>query len=76
MGREWRHRMNGRSGVSRALPWRHENSVSTVKQVPVAQHRLKRRNPGVGAQDEDPVIAGFLGDLARHRSRRHHASWC
>src|SRR5215210_7029906 len=40
-----------------------EESLNTEK-LAIAQHRLKRRNPGVGAQDEEAIIARFLGDLA------------
>src|SRR5437660_8241268 len=40
-----------------------EEGLDTEK-LAIAQHRLKRRDPGLGAQDEEAVIAGFLGDLA------------
>ncbi len=38
--------------------------VFDLEQVPVAQHRLQRCDPGVGAQHEDAVVAGLIGQLA------------
>src|SRR3982751_4230945 len=34
------------------------------EKLAIAQHRLKRRNPGIGAQDKEAVIARLLGNLA------------
>ena len=34
------------------------------EKLAIAQHRLKRRNPGIGAQDKEAVIARLFGDLA------------
>ena len=38
--------------------------VLDLEQIAIAQHRLQRRHLGVGAQDEDPVEARLLGELA------------
>src|SRR3954452_15681971 len=40
-----------------------EESLNGEK-LAIAQHRLKRRNPGIGAQDKEAVIARLLGNLA------------
>src|SRR5829696_7710723 len=34
------------------------------EKLAIAQHRLKRGDPRIGAQDKEAVIAGLLGDLA------------
>jgi hypothetical protein len=39
-----------------------EHPIGSVRWI--AQHRLKRGPPGVGAQHEDPVEARLLGELA------------
>jgi hypothetical protein len=38
--------------------------VLDKEQIAVAQDRLQRSHPGVGAQDEDPVEARLFGELA------------
>jgi hypothetical protein len=38
--------------------------VFNLQQIAVAQHGLQRRDVGVGAQHEDAVKAGLLGQLA------------
>ena len=35
-----------------------------MDQVAIAQHRLKRGDPGVGAQDKEAVIARLFSNLA------------
>src|SRR5215210_3078428 len=40
-----------------------EESLDGEK-LAIAQHRLKRRNPGIGAQDEKAVVARLFGNLA------------
>src|SRR4051812_40250163 len=40
-----------------------EESLDGEK-LAIAQHRLKRRNPGIGAQDKEAVVARLFGDLA------------
>src|SRR5215210_576021 len=35
-----------------------------LDQVAIAQHRLQRRDPGIGAQHEDAVVARLVGELA------------
>ncbi len=38
--------------------------VLDLEQIAIAQHRLQRRDLGVGAQDEDAVEPRLLGELA------------
>ena len=38
--------------------------ILDLQQIAVAQHRLQRRNPGVGAQHEDAIEARLLGQFA------------
>jgi hypothetical protein len=40
-----------------------EESLNGEK-LAIAQHRLKRRNSGIGAKNEEAVIACLLGNLA------------
>jgi len=40
------------------------NQVFDLQQIAVAQHRLQRRDPGVGAQHEDAVETRLLGQFA------------
>ncbi len=42
-----------------------------LDQIAIAEHRLQRRDAGVGAQHEDAVEAGFVGLPCRDRFRRH-----
>jgi len=35
------------------------------EKLAIAQHRLKRRDPGIGAQDKEAVVARLFGDLAK-----------
>src|SRR5215470_20112526 len=38
--------------------------IFDLQQIAVAQHGLQRRDPGVGAQYEEAVVARLLGQLA------------
>src|SRR5215210_9147543 len=40
-----------------------EESLNGEK-LAIAQHRLKRRKPGIGAQDKEAVVARLFSDLA------------
>ena len=53
--------------IDRAGPEDHLGAAEQVfdlQQIAVAQHRLQRRDPGVGAQHEDAVEARLLGQFA------------
>src|SRR3954466_8487810 len=50
-------------------PWAHQRLGGAeepihVDQVAVAQNRLQRCDPGIGAQHEQAIVAGLLGQLA------------
>jgi hypothetical protein len=38
--------------------------VFDLQQIAVAQHGLQRRDPGIGAQHEETVVAGLVGELS------------
>jgi hypothetical protein len=54
--------MEDRPGAHDRL--RPPEEVLDKEKIAIAQNRLKRRHLRVGAQDEDPVGARLLGELA------------
>ena len=46
-----------------------QEQVFDLQQVAISQHRLQRRDLGVGAQHEDAVEASLLERACRHQSR-------